>query len=141
MAFKKVSTARKYFKFAECKPGDKLVDAGIYVGPEEGRFGIQHIYKQTNGEIVCLNSSGHLNWLMENHVKPGQLVNVYYADKVMLTKGAFKGKEAHNFEVEIDDEHGVSQRKTVDDSAVTDAALASARADAALSAGGDDISL
>ncbi len=102
MAFQKVESAKKYFKYAECKSGDKLVNEGHYVGPYEGKFGVQHDFKQKDGIIVCLNSSGHLNWLLDNHVEKGDLVNVFYAGKVTLTKGVMKGKEAHNFEIEID---------------------------------------
>lgn len=102
MAFQKVAGARKYYKYAECTDGQKLVDDGEFVGTEEGRFGVQHIFRQRNSEVVCLNSSGHLNWLIENHVKPGNRCNVYYAGKVTLAKGAFAGKQAHNFELEID---------------------------------------
>jgi hypothetical protein len=106
MAFKKVSGARRYYKYNECKPGQKLVDAGVYVGPEEGKFGTQHVFKQQNGEIVVLNSAGQLNWQLDNYATPGAtLCNVFYAGKNMLTKGAFKGKEAHNFELEVDDEY------------------------------------
>lgn len=78
----------------------------MYQGPEEGKFGIQHVFRQDNGEIVVLNSAGHLNWLLENHAPTGSLCNVSYAEKILLTKGAFKGKDAHNFELEVDDEDG-----------------------------------
>jgi hypothetical protein len=114
MAFKKVATSRKYFKYADCNPGDVLVNEGTYVGPEEGRYGVQHIFKQRNGEIVCLNSSGHLNWLIENHVSPGVVVNILYKERVTLTKGPMAGKDAHNFELEVEEvEEGVSAKGKV----------------------------
>jgi len=105
MAFKKVETQRTYFKYNECKKGQALVSEGVYTGPEEGRFGIQHIFKQKDGKIVCLNSSGHLNWLIDNHGYQGMMCNIHYDGKVLLENGAFKGKEAHNFELEIDEEY------------------------------------
>ena len=108
MAFQKLTTIRKYYKYAECAPGQKLVEEGAYTGPTEGKFGVQHNFTQKNGENVTLNSSGHLNWLLENHVKVGAVVNVYYADKIVLQKGTYKGKEAHNFELEVDDGTGTT---------------------------------
>lgn len=103
MAFQKVGGQSKYYKYAECEEGQKLVDAGTYLGAKEGKFGIQHVFKQKDGEMVTLNSSGHLNYLLENHVSTGTVCNVYYKEKILLTKGTFKGKEAHNFEIEVDD--------------------------------------
>lgn len=78
------------------------MDAGLYVGEEQGKFGIQHVFKEKK-ETVVLNSAGHLNWLLSNHVQPGQLCNVIYAGKVVIPKGTFAGKDAHNFELEVDD--------------------------------------
>ena len=104
MAFKKVSGTKKYYKYTECTPNQKLVDDGDYVGETQGKFGVQHEFRQKNGEIVVLNSAGHLNWLLNEHLIEGQRCNVFYAEKKMLTKGPFKGKEAHTFELEIDDE-------------------------------------
>lgn len=109
MAFQKVSAKVVYHKYAECKPGQKLVDEGVYKGPIEGKFGIEHKFIQTNGETVILNSSGHLNWLMENKAMVGSMCNVYYKEKTKLTKGKFAGKDSHNFELEIDNERFNSQ--------------------------------
>jgi acetyltransferase-like isoleucine patch superfamily enzyme len=103
MGFKKVSGTRKYFKYKDCAPGQVLVENGEYLGSEEGKFGIQHLFRQEDGETVCLNSAGHLNYLIEKNVKPGMHCNVIYAEKVALTSGTFAGKEAHNFELEIDE--------------------------------------
>ena len=129
MAFTKVETNRKYYKYAECTPGQKLVDAGIYTGPSEGKFGVQHSFAQADGTTVVLNSSGHLNWLLENHVVPGKLVNVFYADKVLLTRGTYKGKEAHNFELEVDDGAGITRHS---ESAVAPTSAAESLADISL---------
>lgn len=104
MAFQKVQSERIYFKYKECKPGQCLVSNGIYCGPEEGKFGVQHKFQsRDDGKITILNSSGHLNWLLEEHVEVGSVVNVYYREEITLTKGAFKGKPAHNFDLEVDD--------------------------------------
>jgi len=103
MAFQRVSIQRTYFKYPECKKGDILVNAGIFIKTEDGKFGPQHIFREkVSGKEVCLNSSGHLNYQLEEHVTPGDLCNVIYDGKVLLTKGTFAGKEAHNFIVEVD---------------------------------------
>jgi hypothetical protein len=105
MAFKKVAGRRVYYKFKDCTPGQVLVNGGRYIGPEQGKYGIQHIFLEDDGtKTVVLNSSGHLNWLLENYATSGKsLCNVIYSERVLLTKGAMAGKEAHNFELEIDD--------------------------------------
>lgn len=104
MAFTKVSGARTYFKYKECEQGQKLVDDGLYIGEEQGKFGVQHIFRQKDKKTVVLNSAGHLNWLLENYTTPGKThCNVIYDKRVKLTKGAMAGKEAHTFELEVDD--------------------------------------
>lgn len=103
MAFKKIAGVRKYYKYKDCTPGQRLVDDGEYTGSEEGKFGIQHLFTQRNGEVVCLNSAGHLNYLLKEHVKVGQRVHIDYADRKVLAKGTFAGKEAHTFDLSVDD--------------------------------------
>jgi hypothetical protein len=105
MAFKKVETQRTYFKYAECKKGDTLVSEGLYAGPEEGKYGIQHIFKQKDGKVICLNASGHLNWLIDNHGFQGMLCNIKFDGEVILHSGKYAGKPAYNFELEIDEDY------------------------------------
>ncbi len=107
-------------KYKECQPGQKLVNEGSYLGPYQGKFGVQHDFKEKDGEIVCLNSSGHLNYLLETHVATGDLCNIYYKGVVVLNKGTFKGKEAHNFEIEIDDKRHGEDEKPVADAVAAD---------------------
>lgn len=109
MGFQKVAGARKYFKYRECEKGQKLIHEGLYVGPEEGKFGIQHVFRLRGGskDTVVLNSAGHLNWLLENYATPGKtFCNVFYDGKNLLERGAMKGKEAHRFELEVETESG-----------------------------------
>lgn len=103
MAFTKIAGVKKYFKYSECTQNQPLVADGEYIGSEEGMYGIQHNFKQRDGNIVVLNKAGHLDWLLDNYVKLGQRVNINYAGKSELTKGQFKGKEAHSFELAIED--------------------------------------
>jgi hypothetical protein len=103
MAFKKVGGSRKFVKYSECKPGQVLVD-GKFLRTEEGRFGLNHVFLEEAGETV-LNSSGHLNWLLETYGFEGAVCRVTYLGKEKLTRGNMKGKEAHRFELEIDDDY------------------------------------
>lgn len=102
MAFVKVSGSKKYFKYSECKKGDVLVSGGTYLGVEEGKFGIEHNYKLPSGEIVVLNSAGKLNYLMSRFAAAGTICNVIYGGKIVLQKGDFKGKESHDFDLEVE---------------------------------------
>lgn len=125
--FRKVAGARKYYKYSECDKGQKLVSAGLYVGPEEGKFGINHVFKQEDGQTISLNSAGHLNWLLEDNTTAGKTVcNVYYDGKEMLTKGAMKGKEAHRFELEVREPqtHVVSKVKDTEPAKMVQGTLA-----------------
>jgi hypothetical protein len=102
MAFTRVSGKMKYYKYSECTPGQVLVENGVYLGSEEGKFGIQHLFREEDGSKVCLNSAGHLNYLIDESAVPGMKCRVTYAEKVLLDSGSFKGKEAHNFDLDID---------------------------------------
>jgi len=96
-------TAPKYVKYPECKEGDVLVNNAKFVGTKQGKFGAQHYFEELeSGERVCLNSSGQLNYLVEEHLIPGRVCKVVYKGKVTLTKKAMSGKEAHNFDMYLD---------------------------------------
>lgn len=113
MGFKKVSGKRNYFKYKECAPGQVLVKEGTYIGPEQGKYGVQHVFK-IGDEMTVLNSSGHLNWLIDNFLDLGQRCNVVYAGSTTLTKGPMMGKEAHNFELEVEEKEGSPLTKITD---------------------------
>jgi len=126
MAFKKVAATRKYYKYSECEKGQMLIDNGLYVGEEQGKYGIQHIFKQQDGQVVVLNSAGQLNWQLENHATPGKTrCNVFYAGKITLEKGAMAGKESHQFELETDDDAPQAEVKaaSVEDALTPDISL------------------
>jgi len=108
MAFQKVGGSRKYFKYSECTPGQKLIENGLYVGAEEGKYGVQHIFNLPSKETAVLNSAGKLNYQLENFATPGKTrCNVTYAGKSKITKGAMAGKDFHDFDTEVDDGDGV----------------------------------
>lgn len=99
----KVAGERFYVKYKDCQKGDELA-RGNYIGTEQGKFGIQHLFDLGDGKTKVLNSSGHLNWLMEEHVSPGDFVQVMYGGMEKLTKGPMKDKDAHRFELFVDQE-------------------------------------
>lgn len=108
MAFKKVSGAVKYYRYAECQPGQLLVE-GTFLGEREGKYGKEYEFRDVSGELVVLNKAGHLDWLMKKHAKPladGVPCQIYYADRNTLTSGKFAGKEAHRFDLYLDEEGG-----------------------------------
>ena len=104
MEFRSVGGQKKYFKYAECEKGQILVQ-GKYVGTSPNKFGKDnHDFRPTDGgPTVCLNSAGHLNYLIDNNVQVGDMVQVTYDGKDILDQGAFKGKEVHKFDVAIAD--------------------------------------
>jgi hypothetical protein len=53
------------------------------------------------GDTVVVNGAGNLNYLMKE-VSPGSLCQIAYNGKIEITKGNFKGKEAHNFNVQYE---------------------------------------
>ena len=101
MAFQKVTPVSKYYKYSECVPG-QVLDTGTFLKSFEGKYGIQYEFKDESGEIVVLNKSGQLDYLMEKFVTVGDKVRITYKGKITLTKGKYVGTEAHNFELEKD---------------------------------------
>lgn len=104
MAFKKKNVERIYTKYKECNQGDVIVE-GVYQRVIEGNYGIQHEFRHPAEEKVrVLNSSGHLNFLLHEYANFGDYCRVTYEGTTTLEKGKMKGKEAHQFSLEIDDE-------------------------------------
>lgn len=102
MAFKTVGGARQYYKYSECNEGDMLINNGKYLGSEQGKFGIQHLF-EVEGVTHVLNSAGQLNYLVEKHLSPNQRCNVIYKGTITLEKGPMAGKDSHQFEMQVDD--------------------------------------
>ena len=101
MAYEVISGAKKYFKYSECKKGDVLVDGGSYIGSEQGKFGIQHLF-DVAGTTTVLNSAGQLNKFIDEKLVSGDKVRVTYDGTFTLTKGQMAGKDCHQFIVERD---------------------------------------
>lgn len=110
MGFKSLNQSIKYFKYNECNPEDVLVQEGVYLETFEGKFGHQHKFREKeSGQLVVLNSAGHLNYQV-NQLKTGQVVRVIYKGTTVLEKGAMSGKEAHQFDVQVDEDSIVTEK-------------------------------
>ncbi len=104
MAFKEVGGSRHYFKYNECAQGQVLVESGVYVGEEDGTYGIQHVFDVDGGSQIVLNSSGQLNYQLQKSKAIGKTCRVVYEGKKLLDKGKGAGKEAHQFKLLIDND-------------------------------------
>lgn len=109
MAFQKVNAQKKFYKLDECEKGQILAE-GIYVRPVDGRFGVQYEIRDEERGIVVLGG-GHLKYQMETSVDQGDYVRITYDGKVTLDKGNFKGRQSHQFVVEVDKERSLSPDK------------------------------
>lgn len=120
---KKVSSVRAvYRKWADWEAGDILI--GTYKGSqidsydkpnwlievEDAQFTDVKLVKSLmpKGDkkiVIGLNSSGKLDKAMEQ-VEIGEMVQVEYKGTSTIEKGKYKGKEAHDIEVDIVEEEG-----------------------------------
>jgi hypothetical protein len=98
MSGKEIGGQKKYFKYADCKPGDVLVD-GKFLRDFQGKYGIQWEYLDNSGEVVVLNSAGQLNYKMDAYVSPGDMVQIIYEGMITLDKGPMSGKDSHQFKL------------------------------------------
>lgn len=55
-------------------------------------------FKLDDGSISLINGAGNLGYKMQ-YINVGDYVQVEYEGKQEMTKGDYKGKQAHNFEV------------------------------------------
>ncbi len=82
----------------DAAPGTKVVTKGEYLGATEGRYGPQHNFMEldTNQHVVL--SGGSLNWRVEQgHMVEGEVFDITYEGREVMTKGDFKGKESKNY--------------------------------------------
>lgn len=104
---KKAGGAKKYYKYSECEEGQVLVE-GTYIGRSPNKFGKENFdFKSITNEVVCLNHSGQLSYLVENFLVEGQYCRVTYLGTETLEKGPFKGKAVHRFDLEVADDEAV----------------------------------
>jgi hypothetical protein len=84
---------------------------------EEAMFSDEDLAETLKGKRLTLNSNGMLDKAMEQ-VQLGEMVQITYNGTSEIEKGKFKGKDAHQVEVEVVVEEG--NEESVDDEEVSD---------------------
>lgn len=108
---KTISGSQSYRKWSEYKEGDVVI--GQYVGIHICQYDKENVkikvldaqFKDGSGEsfigkTLVINHCGSLEHAMKE-VSEGECLQIEYTGKTMLTKGPFKGKEAHTVEVNV----------------------------------------
>lgn len=86
-----------YFRPKDLKVGETI--SGEYLGTIVDRFqNTGHKLKLADGSIGILNGAGQLNALLAK-VAVGSSIDIVYQGKNVMTKGQFKGAQAHSFDV------------------------------------------
>ena len=100
---KKVGGSTKYIKFNELNKGDIVFEKAKYIETFEGKFGDNHKFMTEDMEQIVCPSAGQLNYLIRTYLTEGQNCKIEYLGKKEITTGAMKGKEAHSFELYVED--------------------------------------
>jgi len=97
-------TAPKYFNLKETEKGTVLVEKGFLVREDIGeRYGNRQFYFQdeVREQLVCL-SGGSLAYIIDTYnLNKTKKVKISYDGTKNLESGKFKGKESHQFKVEL----------------------------------------
>ncbi len=106
MAFTSFTGSRSYIKYADHDEGDVLV-TGFYVGEETSKFKNQlYVFRSVEDDnVVCLNAAGKLTKFINEKAQEGDLCRIIYKGKKVITGGQMAGKEAHDFDCQIDLDH------------------------------------
>lgn len=72
---------------------------------EEAFFTNKKEQKRIKGQILGMNSSGKLDAAMKD-VEEGDMIQVEYKGMSTIEKGKYKGKDAHDIEVDLVEEEG-----------------------------------
>lgn len=93
----------RYVKPKEANVGDVLVE-GTYLGADnDTKFGKPNYqFRTLSGDLVIVNSTGHLEKNLPNLVQPGDYTQIILKSKEKMTKGAFAGKESYIFDILVD---------------------------------------
>lgn len=115
----KVKAAYRGWKLWE--EGDWLI--GTYKGSQQDQYdkpnylieiiecGFKNKKARTEAiaaKVIGLNSSGKLDTAMKE-VEVGEVVQIVYNGTSTITKGKYKGKDAHDIEVDIVEEEGAEE--------------------------------
>lgn len=113
---KKLSGGKSSYRgWGDWEIGDMII--GKYIGSdvdqydkpnfkflvEEAVFSKTSEAKKLKGQNLTLNSAGQLNKAMKD-VEEGQLVQIVYNGTSEIEKGKYKGKDAHQVEVDLVEE-------------------------------------
>lgn len=113
---KKLSSTRAMYRpWKEWDTGDIIV--GTYKGSQTDNYDKPNwlvevveafltdkkLEKKLKGQIVGLNSNGKLDKAMEE-CEPGDMVQIEYKGMSTIEKGKYKGKDAHDVEVDLVEE-------------------------------------
>lgn len=123
---KLTGTRAMYRPWREWEVGDIIV--GKYVGSQTDNYdkpnwlvevaSAQFVNKKDNkkfeGHVIGLNSNGKLDKAMQK-VSEGEYIQVEYKGMSEIDKGKYKGKEAHDVEVELVEEDGGEDVEDTDD--------------------------
>lgn len=96
MALKEEGTLNKYRPYEKMSVGETVAE-GWFEGTVASVFGKDnYLIREGNGEVVEVNSCGHLAHKMKKlNVLVGDYIKIVYDGKGLLEKGIFKGKETH----------------------------------------------
>ena len=104
--FKKVKTGNiDYLKLNDIEPGTIIVNEQKFLGTKEStRFAGQFSYLFDNGDDrkIGVPGAGKLKFLMEG-IEEGDVVLIKYLGKTKIESGNYKGTNAHDFEVLVED--------------------------------------
>lgn len=93
--------------------GDILVE-GHFIGTFPNKYKPERphlVFKNGDDEKVCLNTAGKLHYIFfgdESEIVKGDYLQVKYAGRIVLTKGAMAGKESHEFTVLLDADKSIA---------------------------------
>ena len=99
-------SAPKYFKLETTEKGTKLVSNGYLekIGISEKYGNEQFYFREETGGLVCLNG-GQIKYAVNTHnLDDTKLLDITYDGTEVMTNGKFKGKNAHQFIIELNGE-------------------------------------
>lgn len=116
---KKLSSTRATYRpWKEWETGDIII--GVFKSSQTDNYdkpnwlvevveaffpGKPKLAKKLVGQVLGLNSNGKLDKAMEG-VEPGDMIQVEYKGMSTIEKGKYKGKDAHDVEVDLVEEEG-----------------------------------
>ena len=124
--------AKTFKKWSEWEEGDQVIGKWVadhkdqydHVCPvlevEYAKFADKKFSKEVVGKNLVLNASGTLTkqLYVEKNAQHGDILQLTYMGTSMIEKGKYKGKEAHNLEIEVLVEEGSEEETTEDEDLV-----------------------